>query len=140
MAENAPGPVPVPTPEDKVNPISSTTAVIDVVREDVERICSHFAERMVGNGCKRPTITRAWRDDARLMLDKDGRTEANVHAAIDWCQSDPFWRGNVLSLPTLRKQYDRLSLAAQRGSNGRSATDDVLAREFARVQTRKAGA
>lgn len=83
-------------------------------REDVERLCIHLADRIEGNGSKRPTITQRWRDAARLMLDKDGRTEDQVHAAIDWCQDDEFWRTNILSMPTLRKQYDRLRLAAQR--------------------------
>lgn len=48
------------------------------------------------------------------MLDRDGRTETQVIAAIDWCQNDPFWRGNILSLPKLRDKYDQLRLAAQR--------------------------
>ncbi|TFV32273.1 hypothetical protein E4K10_18070 [Streptomyces sp. T1317-0309] len=70
---------------------------------------------MESNGSNRPTITDAWRTAARLMLDRDGRTEEQVHGAIDWCQADEFWRGNVMSLPKLRKQYDQLRLQAQRG-------------------------
>ena len=31
---------------------------------------------------------------------------------IDWCQADSFWKSNVLSMPTFRKQYDRLRLRA----------------------------
>lgn len=84
------------------------------VREDVERLCLHLADRIEGNGSKRPTITRDWRDAARLMLDRDKRSEEQVRAAIDWCQDDEFWMRNVMSMPTLRKQYDRLRLAAQR--------------------------
>lgn len=80
---------------------------------------------MVENGCKPPTITRKWRDAARLMLDRDHRTEQQAHAAIDWCQSDSFWRGNILSLPKLRDKYDQLSMAAQRGSTLRPATTDL---------------
>jgi hypothetical protein len=48
------------------------------------------------------------------MLDKDGRTEEQVHAAIDWCQDSEFWRGNILSLPKLREKYDQLRLQASR--------------------------
>lgn len=84
-------------------------------RDDVERICQHLADRIAGNGSRRPTITAAWRDSARLLLDRDQRTEAQVHTAIDWCQDDTFWRGNVLSLPKLRDKYDQLRLQAQRG-------------------------
>lgn len=83
-------------------------------RIEVERICKHLAERMVENGCTRPTITKRWRDAARLLLDKDGRTEDQVIKAIDWCQADEFWKANIHSLPTLRQKYDQLRLAAQR--------------------------
>lgn len=86
----------------------------DIVRPDVEDLCKHLADRIEGNGSNRPTITKQWRDSARLLLDKDGRTADQVRRAIDWCQDDDFWRGNVLSMPTLRKQYERLRLQAQR--------------------------
>jgi hypothetical protein len=84
-------------------------------RDDVERLCAHLADRIEGNGANRPNITQKWRDAARLMIDRDGRTEQQVHAAIDWCQDSEFWRTNILSMPTLREQYDRLRLQAQRG-------------------------
>lgn len=84
-------------------------------RADVERLCTHLADRIEANGVKRPTIGKSWRDSARLMLDRDGRSEDKIHAAIDWCQDDEFWRGNVLSMPTLREKYDQLRLHAARG-------------------------
>lgn len=83
-------------------------------RADVDRICTHLADRIEANGSKRPTITKGWRDAARLMLDRDGRTEAEVAGAIDWCQRDEFWRSNILSMPKLREKYDQLRLQAQR--------------------------
>ena len=112
-------------------------------REDVERICVRLADRMVENGCKRPAITNRWREAARLMLDRDERTEAQILAAIDWCQQDDFWRGNIHSVPKLRMQYEKLRLAAARGGKsnvhpvdfgaqpkppGKYAADDVRAR------------
>jgi len=83
-------------------------------RDDIERICNHLADRIEANGSKRPTITKRWRDAARLMLDKDGRTEEQIHRAIDWCQDDEFWRANILSLPKLRDKFDQLRLQATR--------------------------
>lgn len=94
----------------------------DVGRADVAEICSHLADRIEENGSKRPAVTKAWRDAARLMLDKDARTVDQIKRAIDWCQSDDFWRANILSMPTLRKQYERLRLAAQRPAGARPAT------------------
>lgn len=81
-------------------------------RADVDQVCTHLADRIEENGSKRPTITAAWRDAARLLIDKDGRTVDQVLRAIDWCQADPFWRANVLSMPKLRERYDQLRLKA----------------------------
>lgn len=86
--------------------------------DDVTRLCEHLADRVEGNGSKRPTITERWRDAARLMLDTDGRTEDQVHRAIEWCQGNEFWRANVLSMPTLREKYDQLRLQAERERAG----------------------
>lgn len=83
------------------------------IRDDVQRLCDHLADRIEGNDAKRPTVGKAWRDAARRMLDNDGRDETAVHRAIDWCQDSEFWRANILSMPALRKQYDRLRLQAR---------------------------
>ncbi|MFC9973597.1 hypothetical protein ACFVH6_22150 [Spirillospora sp. NPDC127200] len=106
VSEIAPRPSDAPKPRD-----------LNDGREDVERVCEHLAARMVENGCTPPTITKAWRDAARLMIDKDGRTEEDIHTAIAWCQNHDFWRANVMSLPKLREKYDQLSLQAQRDGN-----------------------
>jgi len=78
----------------------------------IDRVCEHLAQRIIANGCKPPRITKKWRDAARLMMTVDGRTEQQIHAAIDWCQSDEFWRSNVLSMPKLREKYEQLRLQA----------------------------
>lgn len=126
---NTPTPPPTYTPKgdgvgDGVGEGTSEVEPSDAppVREDVERLCAHLADRVEANGCKRPAITRKWRDAARLLLDKDGRTEEQIHRAIDWCQDDEFWRGNVMAMPKLREQYDRLRLQAARGSPNSSGS------------------
>lgn len=101
---------------------SSSTKPTKVDRPDVEKICRHLADRIVDNGSRRPVITASWRTEARLLLDKDGRTVDQVINAINWCQADPFWRSNILSMPTLRAKYDQLRLAAERQrANGRAS-------------------
>jgi hypothetical protein len=102
-------------------------------RTDVERLCHQLADAIVANGCKRPVITKAWRDAARLLIDKDGRTEAQISKAITFATTDEFWRANILSMPTLRAQYDKLRLAAQRGKPpepkpGTSPRDEYMRR------------
>jgi hypothetical protein len=91
-------------------------ALTDTDRPDVDRLCTHLADRIVANGSPEPSITKRWRDAARLMLDKEGRTEEQIHSAIDWCQNDGFWKANILSMPKLREKYDQLRLAAQRNT------------------------
>lgn len=96
-------------------------------RDDVERLCAHLADRIAANGSKRPKIGTRWLDAARLMLDRDGRTEAQIRAAIDWCQDDEFWRSNILSMPKLREKYDQLRLNAARSKRGDIDWDEALA-------------
>lgn len=110
-------------------------ALTDASRTDVDEICDHLAGAIEANGSKRPTVTARWRTAARLMLDKDGRTQEEIHGAIDWCQRDEFWRANVLSLPTLREKYDQLRLQAQRKGRPtkQQETDDLFARNAARM-------
>ena len=133
--ESAPNrPVPVPDPVPVVSPNGETSSGRSLAlteRADVERICNHLADRIAEDGSKRPAIGKTWRDAARLMLDRDGRTEEEVHAAIDWCQSHHFWRTNVLSMPTLREKFDRLRKVAQsegqRRPTRQQETDDLFA-------------
>jgi len=103
--------------------LTSEAEPSDPARPDVEKICQHLADRIVANGSKRPTITKKWRDEGRRLIDLDGKTVEQVIRAIDWCQNHHFWRANVMSMPKLRKNYDRLRLEAQGkapATNGRS--------------------
>lgn len=111
-------------------------------RDDVERICRHLADRVEGNGSKRPPITKGWRDAARLMIDRDGHSEDEIHGAIEWCQNSDFWHSNVLSLPKLREKYDQMRLQANRQKNNppRNGPDweAVMARAAARDEAEAA--
>lgn len=98
---------------------SETPSSDDLPRQDVERLCTHLADRVKANGSKRPSINKKWRDAARLMIDADGRTEERIHRAIDWCQDSEFWRPNIMSMTKLREKYDTLRLQAQ-STNGRT--------------------
>lgn len=81
-------------------------------RPDVDALCTRLVELMVANGCKPPEITKAWRDSARLLLDRDGRDFDKAIALLEWSQAHPFWHTNILSMPTFRKQYERMRLQA----------------------------
>lgn len=93
-------------------------------RDDVESLCAALADGMVGNGCKRPAITDAWRREARLLLDADGRDHMRTLRLIQWCQADSFWASNIHSMAKFRKQYDQLRMRAnEQHANGQNNTN-----------------
>jgi hypothetical protein len=105
-------------------------------RAEVVELCEHLADRIEGNGAKRPRVTQKWLDACRLMIDKDAHTAEQIRKAIDWCQDHEFWRSNILSMPTLREQYERLRLQAARpanGNGGRTSAPTVTSAEEMRV-------
>lgn len=92
-------------------------------REDVEQVCTMFAdlcESTATNG-KRPTITKAWRDAARRLIDIDGRTVDDIERIARWAQADDFWVSNVRSLPKLREKFETLTQQAQRPTRQQQA-------------------
>lgn len=128
------------TSTDSLSTSEIAAAKSEAPRDDVERLCQHLADRIEGNGSKRPEITKRWRDAARLLLDKDGRAEAPVHVAIDWCQDHEFWKANILSMSKLREKYDQLRLTAQRGTGSAkplAAPDPLHARLERELAARK---
>jgi len=113
--------------------VPSGTAVA-APRDDVDRICLYLADRVEANGSKRPEINKTARQSARLMLDVDKRTEAQIVWLIDWCQGDDFWRGNVLSVSGLRSKFDQLRLASQRTTRPPDRQADLLRSEMVKAQ------
>lgn len=93
-------------------------------RDDVEQVCQLLADLIERNGSKRPTVTKGWRDAARLMIDTDKIAFESVMGAIRWSQDHHFWRANILSMPTLRKQYNRLRLQAEAEARPVQSTTD----------------
>lgn len=115
-----PEPVPVPEPkEEPLNPSDSaepldTGQEIEAPREDVEKLCQHLQQRIIQLGSKKPDINKSWRDNARLLIDKDKRTEEEAHRLIDWCMSDGnFWQPHIGSMKKFREKYDTMRLQAQ---------------------------
>ncbi len=102
-----------PSPTTKNPP---TTADDPNTRTDIERVCTHLRQRVIDNGkpAHRVTITADWRTAARLLMDRDGVTEEQIHRAIDWVQDHNFWRVNIRSMPKLRTKYFELRDEAHR--------------------------
>lgn len=81
---------------------------------EARRLCELLADLMEERGAKRPTITKTWEVEADRLLRLDGRDPAKAERLLRWSQADPFWAGNVHSMPTFRRQYDRLRDHANR--------------------------
>lgn len=65
----------------------------------------------------KPPNFETWAKEIRLLRERDKRTDTEIRQLFGWANSDKFWRTNILSPSTLRKQWDRLII--QRGENGR---------------------
>jgi hypothetical protein len=88
------------------------------IRADVQMLCDLLADLIERNGSKRPTVSKAWIDEARRMLDLDGREPEKAARLIRWSQDDEFWRANILSMSKFRAKYDQLRLAAEQKRTG----------------------
>lgn len=102
--------------ENRVGDAVATPPRADVL--EVCRIVSDHVELVTG---KRPTAGARWQQQARLMLDADGRTVDEVRAVMAWVTASSFWAPNVLSVPKLREKWDTLVGQARRdlGQTGR---------------------
>jgi hypothetical protein len=86
-----------------------------------DALCERLVARVVENGAKKPTVSKVWRQNARLLIDKDERDFDEACRLIDWAQADSFWRGNIMSIPTFREKYDQLRFKARESARWRIA-------------------
>lgn len=94
---------------------------------DVVRLCVLLADLVEANGSKRPNITERWYAEADRLIRLDRRTPSDIETLIRWSQSDPFWRSNILSMPTFRSRFDTLRLRSANGG-GKETRAQRLAR------------
>jgi hypothetical protein len=60
-----------------------------------------------------PEALQRWATEADRMIRLDSRDQYEAANLMTWCQQDPFWSSNVLSMAAFRKQYDRLKRQSQ---------------------------
>jgi len=82
-------------------------------RPEVILLCDLLADSIENRGSKRPTVTKEWLRQCRLLIDNDHRSERQVRNMIDWLaagadEDAQFWQGNIRSMPKLRAKYDVL--------------------------------
>jgi uncharacterized protein (DUF488 family) len=68
-----------------------------------------------------------WANTIRLMREQDKRTHKQIQDVFLWANRDPFWKANVMSPDSLRKQLDKLEVQmrnkGQSGTAGKSMAD-----------------
>ena len=72
-----------------------------------------FKKNLTEAGASTSTISKAkgtWIDDVRLMIETDKYTVEDMRAVYVFLQNDSFWKQNILSTSTLRKQMPKLKL------------------------------
>ena len=98
-------------------------------------LAEYLAQRIADNGSKSPNVTDGWINDIRLMIERDGRTIEQIRYIIDWCQSDSFWRSNILSPSKLRIKFDQLRLNAEQKSSRKVPQGEAFLKEFLSAAT-----
>jgi hypothetical protein len=68
---------------------------------------------------KVPDNLQKWSREIDLMLRIDKRTPEHVQQVIEFSQKDSFWKSNILSAGSLRKQFDKLWLQKDRVQQGK---------------------
>lgn len=96
----------LPTYQDQPNQPTSLMSNVDAIRLS-ELLRDLIRARKTD--FKEPPLA-SWIRDMELLLRVDKRKPDEIEAVIRWCQQDPFWQNNILSVGKLRKQYDQLEL------------------------------
>lgn len=108
---------PQPTTQRTKNPKTSSK-IASRPRPDVDQLCEHLRAALAANEVD-AVIGAQWRTAARLLIDRDRRPHAEALRLITWATTNHFWSTNVLSMPTFRKQYDKLRLQEKNEISGR---------------------
>jgi hypothetical protein len=121
------GDTPIPTSGEQTNNHIElrTNELPRTYGDENHQACNLLADLIAANGSKRPAVTDKWLSDMERLNRIDERSWEQITKAIEWCQADEFWRGNIMSPAKLRKQYDQLRLAAQRGNKQSKVTQTL---------------
>ncbi|PFN11870.1 phage replisome organizer N-terminal domain-containing protein [Bacillus cereus] len=93
----------------------------------------YLFEKIKGNNPKqKEPIFDSWANDFRLIRERDNREPQEIKDVIDWCQADPFWKGNILSPKKLREKFDQLTIQmkSRKGANNNAESDSGSTRRY----------
>lgn len=146
------------------NDISTNTPSSEVVSQDPKpepkpkfpdsspevQLSEKLQQHILDNNPKArtPKDPQKWAAEFDKMIRLDGRSIDEIQSVIEFSQSDPFWKSNILSAGKLREKFDQLYLKAKTRASpavSKSGVDsDYIRRQLARAQAadelRKGGA
>ena len=95
---------------------TSENATVAHYSSDVEYLTDLLANKIKENNpnAKTPAKLDAWKKDINSMIELDKYRFEQVARIIEFCQSDDFWKSNILSAKKLREKAGTLILQMQR--------------------------
>lgn len=106
-------------------PVRAKNATVAQYSVEVNQLTDLLVEKIKENNPKAQTPNfNQWRDSIRLMIENDKYEFEQIRKMIEYCQSDDFWKSNILSAKKLREKAGTLVLQMDRGGeNGRVKTN-----------------
>lgn len=91
-----------------------------------------FGKIKANNPKQKEPNFESWANEFRLLRERDNRELQDIKDVIDWCQSDPFWQGNILSPKKLREKFDQLTIQmkSRKGANNNAESDSSSTRRY----------
>lgn len=95
---------------------TSGNATVAHYSSDVEYLTDLLVNKIKANNsnAKIPAKLDAWKKDINAMIELDNYRFEQVARIIEFCQSDDFWKSNILSAKKLREKAGTLILQMQR--------------------------
>jgi len=107
--------------ESKLNESKLKSLCLEKVQDEDIQLTQLLIDKMTENNPNSSILRRLtpkrqeiWIDECRKLREIDKRTPEQIEQIIIFSQNDSFWRGNILSMVKLRKQFDQLWLKAKK--------------------------
>ncbi|MFW0766496.1 replication protein [Trabulsiella odontotermitis] len=94
--------------------------------EDLRAAHWIYAQLLVVNASLSEPNWVEWANTIRLMRLQDNRTHYEICELLRWASKDDFWKDNILSPSSLRKQWDRLTTRRQSEHSGSKSTGQPI--------------
>lgn len=111
-----------------VNPADSSGKQKKYNFSEADMIAAQFiankVDALAGTPGKHPL--EKWANTIRLMCERDQRNHREICDLFKWANQDGFWRDNVLSPDTLRKQWQKLTIKRNSERNGTTRSGPAL--------------